>query len=140
MKERGAGSAGSAGSTGVAGSTGAAGEARVPEVIYWFVTSQSDFYREPLVLSPAALDEINEALEVIHSGIQKGLFPPGVHKAARAGVACEWCNPDGFGPSKHSLELKMNSALLRPWLELAYPESLAEETNETKTSSAEVGS
>ena len=133
VKERGAGSAGFAGSAGAAG-------ARVPEVIYWFVTSQSDFYREPLVLSPTALTEINEALEVIHSGIQQGLFPPGVHKAAGVGVACAWCNPDSFGPSKHSLKQKLNSALLRPWLELAYPESLAEETSETKTSSAEVGS
>ena len=124
VKERGAGSAG----------------ARVPEVIYWFVTNQSDFYREPLVLSPDALDEINEALEVIHSGIQQGLFPSGLHKAAGAGVACEWCNPDGFGPSKHSLGQKLDSALLRPWLELAYPESLAEETSETKASkTAEVG-
>ena len=133
VKERGAGSAGFAGSAGAAG-------ARVPEVIYWFVTSQSDFYREPLVLSPAALAEINEALEVIHSGIQQGLFPPGLHRAAGAGVACEWCNPDGFGPSKHSLEQKLGSALLRPWLELAYPESLAEETSQIKTSkAAEVG-
>ena len=123
-----------------AGSAGAAGEARVPEVIYWFVTSQSDFYREPLVLSPDALDEINEALEVIHSGIQQGLFPPGVHKAAGTGVACAWCNPDSFGPSKHSLGQKLDSALLRPWLELAYPESLAEETSEIKASkAAEVG-
>ena len=132
VKERGAeADAGSAGSPG----------ARVPEAIYWFVTSQSDFYREPIVLSPEALAEINEALEVIHSGIQQGLFPSGVHKAAGAGVACEWCNSDGFGPSKHSLQQKLNSALLRPWLELAYPESLAEETSETKTgSSAEVGS
>ena len=137
VKERGAGSAGAAGP---AGSAGAAGEARVPEVIYWFVTSQSDFYREPLVLSPDALDEINEALEVIHSGIQQGLFPPGVHKAAGTGVACAWCNPDSFGPSKHSLGQKLDSALLRLWLELAYPESLAEETSEIKASkAAEVG-
>ena len=130
----------SAGSAGAAGSARSAGGARVPEVVYWFVTSQSDFYREPLVLSPAALDEINEALEVIHSGIRQGLFPSGLHKAAGAGVACEWCNPDGFGPSKHSLGKKLDSALLRPWLELAYPESLAEETSQIKISSAEVGS
>ena len=115
-----------------AGSAGSAG-ARVPEVIYWFVTSQSDFFREPLALSPDALDEINEALEVIHSGIQQGLFPPGVHKAAGAGVVCEWCNPDRFGPSKHSLERKLDSALLRPWLELAYPESLAEEASSAES-------
>ena len=134
VKERGSGA--DAGSAGSAGSTGGA---RVPEAIYWFVTSQSDFYREPIVLSPDALAEINEALEVIHSGIQKGLFPSGVHKAAGAGVACEWCNPDGFGPSKHDVARKLDSALLRPWLELAYPESLAEETSEPKASGAEVG-
>ena len=122
-KERSALAAGSAGSD----------DARVPEVIYWFVTSQSDFFREPLALSSDALDEINEALEVIHSGIHQGLFPPGVHKAAGGGVVCEWCNPDRFGPSKHSLERKLDSDLLRPWLELAYPESLAEEASSAES-------
>ena len=111
---------------------GSAG-ARVPEAIYWFVTSQSNFFREPIVLSPDALVEIDEALGVVVSGIQHGLFPPGVHKASLAGVACEWCNPDRFGPSKHNVARKLNSALLRPWLELAYPESLPEKAASQKT-------
>lgn len=125
--------------------TGSAG-AKVSEAIYWFVTSQSDFYREPIVLSPDALGEVSKALQVVHSGIQQGLFPPGVHKASLAGVACEWCNPDSFGPSKQNVGRKLNSPLLRPWLELAYPESLAEKTSKTKapnaktTKAAEVGS
>ena len=114
--------------------------ARVSEAIYWFVTNQSDFYREPIVLSPDALGEVSKALQVVHSGIRQGLFPSGVHKASLAGVACEWCNPDRFGPNRHDVGRKLNSSLLRPWLELAYPESLAEETSETKTSkAAEVG-
>ena len=100
--------------------------ARVSEAIYWFVTSQSDFFREPIVLSPDALGEVGKALQVVHSGIRQGLFPSGVHKASLAGVACEWCNPDRFGPSKHDVGRKLNSSLLRPWLELAYPESAAE--------------
>lgn len=100
--------------------------ARVSEAIYWFVTSQSDFYREPIVLSPDALGEVGKALQVVHSGIRQGLFPSGVHKASLAGVACEWCNPDRFGPSRHDVGQKLNSSLLRPWLELAYPESAAE--------------
>ena len=111
------------------------GGARVSEAIYWFVTSQSDFYREPIVLSPDALGEVGKALQVVHSGIRQGLFPSGVHKATLAGVACEWCNPDRFGPSRHDVGRKLNSSLLRPWLELAYPESLAEKANKTEVRS-----
>ena len=106
--------------------------AKVSEAIYWFVTSQSDFYREPIVLSPDALGEVSKALQVVHSGIRQGLFPSGVHKASLAGVACEWCNPDRFGPSRHDVGRKLNSSLLRPWLELAYPESLDEKASEAK--------
>ena len=111
------------------------GGARVSEAIYWFVTSQSDFYREPIVLSPDALGEVGKALQVVQSGIRQGLFPSGVHKATLAGVACEWCNPDRFGPSRHDVGRKLNSSLLRPWLELAYPESLAEKANKTEVRS-----
>lgn len=120
--------------------------ARVSEAIYWFVTSQSDFYREPIVLSPDALGEVGKALQVVHSGIRQGLFPSGVHKASLAGIACEWCNPDRFGPSRHDVGRKLNSSLLRPWLELAYPESLDEKASEAKAGetktrkAAEVGS
>ena len=120
--------------------------AKVSEAIYWFVTSQSDFYREPIVLSPDALGEVSKALQVVHSGIRQGLFPSGVHKASLAGIACEWCNPDRFGPSRHDVGRKLNSPLLRPWLELAYPESLDEKASEAKAGetktrkAAEVGS
>ena len=108
--------------TGFAGGGNALSDA--PEVIYWFVTSRSKFFRDPLVLSSQATEEIDKALEVVYSGIQQGLFPAGLHKTSQAGVACEWCNPDRFGPSKHNVRRKLNSPSLHPWLELAYPKDL----------------
>lgn len=91
--------------------------------MYWFVTASSDFYRREFALSEKSFSLIKDALTVVCDGIAEGVFPAAPHKPGMSGVTCGWCNPDGFGPSKHgrTADNKHANPALRGWLEIAYP-------------------
>lgn len=98
-------------------------DSKSARAMYWFVTASSDFYRQEFALSEKSLSLIEDALAVVCDGIAEGVFPAAPHKSGMSEVTCGWCNPDGFGPSKHGLTADnkhANPALWR-WLEIAYP-------------------
>ena len=98
-------------------------DSKSARAMYWFVTASSDFYRREFALSKESLSLIEDALTVVCDGIAEGIFPAAPHKSGMSGVTCGWCNPDGFGPSKHGLtaDNKHANPSLWRWLEIAYP-------------------
>lgn len=96
--------------------------------IYWFVNEASDFHRQELEFTEGTQDKIRGALTTIYQEITGGVFPPGFHSDTAKSPFCLWCNPDGFGASKHTqqLELKSGEEQLEPWITLAYPDQLPE--------------
>lgn len=96
---------------------------------YWFVNSDSEFYKKKLEFTDNVINHTDRTLNTLHKEITRGVFPPGLHDNSNNASSCPWCDSDNFGVSKYSqfMESKLLEEQLAPWLELAYPDKLPQE-------------
>ena len=97
--------------------------------VYWFVNKSAKYHQQRLDFSSETTAHLEQTLLTIHSQVSQGVFPAGLHADQSSRDSnCPWCNSDSFGLSRYATRLaaKTQDPQLLPWLQLAYPDQLAQ--------------
>ena len=97
--------------------------------VYWFVNKSAKYHQQRLDFSAEVTARLEQTLLTIHQQISQGIFPAGLHTDQSSRDSnCPWCNSDSFGLSQYATRLaaKTQDPRLLPWLQLAYPDQLAQ--------------
>lgn len=94
---------------------------------YWFVSAKGKFEKKGYAVTADVATRVEDALDVIVSGIGTGLFPAKPSAQPPWGyVDCDYCRPDGLSGAdrRRQWEAKRHDPRLRAYFALAEPEDL----------------